>query len=119
MQPVHSACSRMHVCSRNCSAKGHQAARAADRYVWRAERMTPVKNLSFSFFNKKSRSVVGLDIGSSAVKAVELKPSGKGYRVAAFASEPVPPDSIVDGAIIDSAAVADAIKRVFQSKAFK
>ena len=26
----------------------------------------------------KSRSVVGLDIGSSAVKAVELKPAGKG-----------------------------------------
>jgi type IV pilus assembly protein PilM len=81
--------------------------------------MTPLKNYSFSFFNKKSRSVVGLDIGSSAVKAVELKASGKGYRVAAFATEPVPPDSIVDGAIIDSAAVADAIKRVFQSKAFK
>jgi hypothetical protein len=37
--------------------------------------------------------VVGLDIGSSAVKAVELKPAGKGYRVAAFGMEPVPPDS--------------------------
>ncbi len=63
--------------------------------------------------------MVGLDIGSSAVKAVELKPSGKGYRVAAFGTEPVPPDSIVDGAIIDGAAVADAIQRVFESKAFK
>ena len=67
----------------------------------------------------KSRSVVGLDIGSSAVKAVELKASGKGWRVAAFGSEPVPPDSIVDGAIIDSTAVAEAIRRVFDSKAFK
>ena len=57
---------------------------------------------NFSLFSK-SRSVVGLDIGSSAVKAVELKPSGKGFRVAAFGSEPVPPDSIVDGAIIDGA----------------
>jgi type IV pilus assembly protein PilM len=67
----------------------------------------------------KSRSVVGLDIGSSAVKAVELKPAGTGFRVAAFATEPVPPDSIVDGAIIDSAAVTEAIRRVFGSKAFK
>jgi len=67
----------------------------------------------------KSKSVVGLDIGSSAVKAVELKAAGKGYKVAAFAVEPVPPDSIVDGAIIDAAAVADAIKRLFESKAFK
>jgi type IV pilus assembly protein PilM len=68
---------------------------------------------------RKSKSVVGLDIGSSAVKAVELKASGKGYRVAAFAVEPVPPDSIVDGAIIDGTAVADAIKRLFENKAFK
>jgi type IV pilus assembly protein PilM len=73
---------------------------------------------NFSFF-KKSRSVVGLDIGSSAVKAVELKPAGKGYRVAAYGAEPVPPDSIVDGAIIDATAVAESIHRVFESKAFK
>jgi type IV pilus assembly protein PilM len=69
---------------------------------------------------RKTRSLVGLDIGSSAVKAVELKPAGKGYRVAAFAVEPVPPDSIVDGAIIDAGAVADAIRRIFEgNKAFK
>jgi len=60
-----------------------------------------------------------LDIGSSSVKAVELKASGKGYRVSALASEPVPPDAIVDGAILDGAAVADAIKRLFENKAFK
>ena len=67
----------------------------------------------------KSKAVVGLDIGSSAVKAVELKLAGKGFKVTAFASEPVPPDSIVDGAIIDGTAVADAIRRLFQNKAFK
>jgi type IV pilus assembly protein PilM len=67
----------------------------------------------------KPKAVVGLDIGSSAVKAVELKAVGKSYKVAAFASEPVPPDSIVDGAIIDGTAVADAIRRLFQNKAFK
>ncbi|MGE3508149.1 MAG: type IV pilus assembly protein PilM [Vicinamibacterales bacterium] len=68
----------------------------------------------------KSKAVVGLDIGSSAVKAVELKSTGKTYKVAAFAAEPVPPDSIVDGAIIDGGAVADAIRRLFdQHKSFK
>jgi type IV pilus assembly protein PilM len=56
---------------------------------------------------RRTKPVVGLDIGSSAVKAVELKPIGKGYRVTAYGSAPVPPDSIVDGAIIDSTAVAD------------
>jgi type IV pilus assembly protein PilM len=67
----------------------------------------------------KSKACVGLDIGSSAVKAVELKASGKGFKVAAFGTEPVPPDSIVDGAIIDGAAVAEAIRRLFENKAFK
>ena len=67
----------------------------------------------------KSKAVVGLDIGSSAVKAVELKAVGKGFKVVAFGIEAVPPDSIVDGAIIDGAAVADAIRRVFENKAFK
>jgi type IV pilus assembly protein PilM len=67
----------------------------------------------------RSKSLVGLDIGSSAVKAVELKPAGKGYKVAAYASEPIPPDSIVDGAIIDGAAVVDAIRRAFESRGIK
>ena len=68
---------------------------------------------------RRSRALVGLDIGSSAVKAVELKPAGKGFRVSAFGMQPVPPDSIVDGAIIDASAVAEAIREVFEgNKAF-
>src|SRR5215813_11907753 len=67
----------------------------------------------------KAKTIVGLDIGSSAVKAVELKPTGKGYRVTAFGTEPVPADSIVDGAIIDGTAVADAIRRLFDTRGFK
>jgi len=62
----------------------------------------------------KSKTIVGLDIGSSAVKAVELKAVGRGFRVAAIASEAIPPDSIVDGAIIDGAGVADAIRRALE-----
>ncbi len=68
---------------------------------------------------RRAKSLVGLDIGSSAVKAVELKPAGKAYRVTAFGSEPVPPDSIVDGAIIDGAAVSDAIRRLFDGRGIK
>ena len=68
---------------------------------------------------RRAKSLVGLDIGSSAVKAVELKPAGKAFKVAAFGSEPVPPDSIVDGAIIDGGAVADAIRRLFTNGTIK
>ena len=67
----------------------------------------------------KTKSIVGLDIGSSAVKAVELRVSGKAYRVVAVGSEPIPADSIVDGAIIDGGAVADAIRRLFEGHPFK
>jgi type IV pilus assembly protein PilM len=66
---------------------------------------------------RRTKAVVGLDIGSSAVKAVELKAAGRGYRVAAFGIQPVPPDSIVDGAIIDAGSVADAIRRIFAANA--
>jgi type IV pilus assembly protein PilM len=62
----------------------------------------------------RTRGVVGLDIGSSAVKAVELKTSGRVHRVGAYAIEPIPVDSIVDGAIMDAVSVADAIRRVFE-----
>lgn len=62
---------------------------------------------------------MGLDIGSSAVKAIEIKPAGKAFKVTAFGVEPIPPDSIVDGAIIDSGAVADAVRRLFENKQFK
>jgi type IV pilus assembly protein PilM len=65
---------------------------------------------------RRAKSLVGLDIGSSAVKAVELRTAGRAFKVAAYGSEPLPPDSIVDGAIIDGAAVADAIKRLFDSR---
>jgi type IV pilus assembly protein PilM len=68
---------------------------------------------------RRAKSLVGLDIGSSAVKAIELKPAGKGYKVSVFGSEPVPPDSIVDGAIMDGGAVAEAIRRLFDGRNIK
>ena len=68
---------------------------------------------------RRAKALVGLDIGSSAVKAVELKPAGKSYKVTGFGTEPLPPDSIVDGAIIDGAAVADAIRRLFDGRNIK
>ena len=68
---------------------------------------------------RRAKALVGLDIGSSAVKAVELKSAGKSYKVTGFGTEPLPPDSIVDGAIIDATAVADAIRRLFDGRHIK
>jgi type IV pilus assembly protein PilM len=70
-------------------------------------------------FFRRNKTLMGLDIGSSAVKAIELKPTGKGYRVTAIGVEPIPPDSIVDGAIIDGGAVSDAVRRLFANAQFR
>lgn len=68
---------------------------------------------------RRTKSVVGLDIGSSAVKAVELRQVSSGYKVVAIGSEPVPADCIVDGAIIDGGAVADVIRQLFERNGIK
>ena len=62
---------------------------------------------------KKSKSLVGLDIGSSAVKLVELKDAkGGGYRLVKTGIESLSPEAIVDGAIMDASLVVDAVNRV-------
>lgn len=67
------------------------------------------------------KGLVGVDIGSSAVKAVELKPGGRGgeYHLLKLGMEPLPPEAIVDGAIMDSGAVIDAIQRLFSASKIK
>ena len=72
-------------------------------------------------FSKK-KGLVGLDIGSSAIKAVELRAGGKGgseYQLVNIGIEPLPPEAIVDGAIMDSGSVIDAIQRLFAAQKMK
>ncbi len=75
-----------------------------------------------ALINLKKTKTVGLDIGSFALKLVELKPVKKGgetrFELMALGYEPLPYQSIVEGSIMDSTAVVDAIQRVFyESKA--
>jgi type IV pilus assembly protein PilM len=65
---------------------------------------------------RRPKSVVGLDIGSSAIKAVELRAAGSTYKVVNFGREPLPSETIVDGSIIDGTAVAEAIRRLFEAR---
>lgn len=69
----------------------------------------------FSF--KKSKKIVGVDIGSFAIKLVELKPIKKGkevrYELSAIGYEPVPYQAIVEGSVMDSTAVVDSLQHVF------
>ena len=55
---------------------------------------------------------IGLDIGSSSIKMLQVKVTPKGIRLLDFGIEPLPPQTIVDGSIMDQGAVVDAIRRL-------
>ena len=73
------------------------------------------------FFNKQ-KSIVGLDIGSSCVKLIELQAVGKTgaeFKLVKAGMEVLPPEAIVDGAIMDAGAIVDAINRLFANLKIK
>lgn len=68
-----------------------------------------------ALLNPKGRSLLGLDISSSAVKMVELSANGKdGYRVERYAIEVLPKDAVSDGNIVNLENVVDAVRRAWK-----
>ncbi len=64
-------------------------------------------------FWNKTKGVVGLDIGSSSIKLVELKARKNGeYVLQRVGIEPLSQEAIVDGSIMDSSLVVDAITKL-------
>lgn len=66
------------------------------------------------FPSRSKRPILGVDITVSGVKLVELAQSGESYRVQAYASEPIPADSMDDADIVDVEAVAQAVRRALR-----
>ena len=61
----------------------------------------------------RTKGVVGLDLGSSAVKLLELKERKAGeYHLQRLGIQPLSPEAIVDGSIMDSSLVVDAIHKL-------
>ncbi len=58
----------------------------------------------------KKPATFGLDIGTSAVKAVDLVPSKGGFALRSFASVPLPRDVISEGTMKEPGVVSDAIR---------
>ena len=70
-----------------------------------------------SFFKRKVKALVGLDISSTSVKLLELSRHGGGYRVESYGVKALPIGSVIEKNISDEGAVADAIRQVLsQSK---
>ena len=73
-----------------------------------------------SKFTKGKKGLVGLDIGSSRIKAVEVKSKGQGrYELVNIGQVPLLADTIVDGQIIDGNHVSDCINRIFEEQEIK
>jgi type IV pilus assembly protein PilM len=60
----------------------------------------------------KGNLLLGLDIGSSTVKVCLLKEQKRGYQLRAFAVEPLPDDTIVDGVVMNNGAVVETIRNI-------
>lgn len=66
-----------------------------------------------------TKTIVGLDIGSSCIKAVELKKSRGEIEVAHIGVEPLASDIVVDSMIVDSGSVSSAISKIFNENSIK
>jgi type IV pilus assembly protein PilM len=65
-------------------------------------------------FQKKDR-LVGLDIGSSLIKAAALKHTSKGYELRKFGIAQVEPGAIIEGRIINQQSLSNTISLLFKS----
>lgn len=65
------------------------------------------------------KDAIGVDIGSSSVKLVQLQATRSGYRLVSLGVAPLPVEAIVDNAIMDSAAVVEAVRSLVTSHKVK
>ncbi len=71
-------------------------------------------------FGKRKKQIVGCDIGSSAIKVVELKPLKNGeFQLANAAIAELSSEAIVDGAIMDSSLVVESLSRLIADNGIK
>ena len=70
-------------------------------------------------WKRSNKSMVGVDIGSSSVKAVELRGKGGDFQLLSLGYEGLQPDSVVDGQIMELNAVSTAIGNIFNEHKIK
>jgi type IV pilus assembly protein PilM len=59
------------------------------------------------------RTAIGLDIGTSVVRAVELSFGRNGVTLERFGQLVLPPDAVDDGQVVDAEAVAKALRKLW------
>jgi len=69
-------------------------------------------------FNKK-KEVIGIDIGSSSVKLIQVKDLKGSFQLLNVGIVPLPPEAIVDNTMMDSSSVVSAVRNVVSSLGIK
>jgi len=67
----------------------------------------------------KKKDIVGVDIGSSSIKMVQLREVKGGYQLVNLGLMPLPPEAIVDNSIMDSGAIVDSVRSLVESHKVK
>ncbi len=70
-----------------------------------------------SLFSKET--TVGLDIGSSCIKAVEIEPTASGWTLTNAAVAPTPHEAIKDGIVVNVMDVSQAIRSMLKDAGIK
>jgi type IV pilus assembly protein PilM len=70
-------------------------------------------------WKRGKKSMVGVDIGSSSVKAVELQGKNGDFQLVSLGYEGLQADSVVDGQIMELNAVSSAIGNIFNEHKIK
>lgn len=70
-------------------------------------------------FFTSEKGIIGLDIGSNSIKAVQLREAPEGFHLERFGIVPLMPEIIVDGAIMDASRVVEAIRTLIKEQKIK
>jgi type IV pilus assembly protein PilM len=71
------------------------------------------------FKKNNGKNLVGVDIGSSSIKAVELLKKGSNYHLVNLGFENLSPDTVVDGQIMELNNVSNVITNIFTEHQIK
>jgi type IV pilus assembly protein PilM len=66
-------------------------------------------------FVSKARETVGIDIGSSSVKLVQVREQKGGFALRSVGILPLPAEAIVDNTLMDSSSIVETIKNLVNS----
>jgi len=58
------------------------------------------------------RNALGLDIGSSSIKLIQLKESSKGVQLVNFDMALLPPEAVIDGSLMNFTAIVEKIREL-------